>query len=215
MSSRSCNQQHSHAHTVVVARTVRSSLSCLHRYVKHAITSARSSHSLHPPHSPINAAHTSSSTTTTNVTSTADVDAHTVSSPITFDVDAHQASSPITFSFPPLPSHASTLSFRNGGLVRDFISSSLYSGAVGYFNTQPRIHSSDPIPFDTLPTRNVYYKFQQSLYNKVDSCWLTPVEIFKVYTNTSIIPLTCVHSHTITLTHAHMCPSRILIAASH
>ncbi len=79
--------------------------------------------------------------------------------------------------------------FREGMLTRDFISASLYAQHTGYFNNTARVFgSAEPqsIPFRLLKDKDEYQRRLAGLYSSTDSCWVTPVELFKPFYAQSI-----------------------------
>ena len=74
--------------------------------------------------------------------------------------------------------------FEEGMLTRDFISASLYAQDSGYFNNDARVFgvvAPQALPFTELANKYEYRKRLTELYQSTESCWLTPVELYKPF----------------------------------
>lgn len=74
--------------------------------------------------------------------------------------------------------------FEEGMLTRDFISASLYAQGSGYFNNDTRVFgvvAPQALSFPDLANKYEYRKRLSELYRSTESCWLTPVELYKPF----------------------------------
>jgi hypothetical protein len=69
----------------------------------------------------------------------------------------------------------------NGELVRDFVSTSLYSRSSGYFNTHECIYTPAEVDFTQIADKWRYDEKVKELYDAHPDVWLTPVELFQPY----------------------------------
>jgi hypothetical protein len=68
-----------------------------------------------------------------------------------------------------------------GELVRDFVSTSLYSRSSGYFNTHECIYTPAEVDFTQIADKWRYDDKVKELYDAHPDGWLTPVELFQPY----------------------------------